>query len=98
MKKLLVSVFKSSKKEETYLFVQRGKDLNDIPENLRAVFGTPIQVMDMLLTPEKKLAQTDGAKVLEAIETHGFHLQLPPPKERELPELQEEMLRFNDPT
>ncbi len=98
MKKLLISIFKSSKKEETYLFVERGKELTEVPDALRDVFGTPVHVMDMLLTPAKKFAQTDAETVLEAIEEQGYHLQLPPPKERELPPLPEEMLRFNDPT
>ena len=97
MNKLLVSVFKSSRKEETYLFVERGKALSAVPEELCTVFGAPVHVMDMLLTPAKKLARVDAEMVLKAIGQQGYHLQLPPPKERELPSLPEEMLRFNDP-
>lgn len=74
----LVEVFKSSKKAETYLYVQRGTVLAELPEGLRAVFGEPLPVLSLKLTPERQLARYTGAQVLEAIEQQGFFLQLPP--------------------
>ena len=55
--KRFCSVYKSSKKKEMYLYVDRKYDLKTLPEALRLVFGEPLRVLDMILTPEKKLAR-----------------------------------------
>lgn len=72
-----VSVFRSSRKADTYLFVRKGQPWEDLPEPLREHFGTPVPALELLLTPERKLARTTGARVLEAIRDQGFYLQLP---------------------
>jgi hypothetical protein len=61
-----------------YLYVDRKYDLKDIPNALTQVFGTPLHVMDMILTPEKKLARVSSQNVLESIADKGFFLQMPP--------------------
>ena len=71
-----VSVFRSSRKPDTYIFTRRGQRWEELPDALRALFGTPVHSMDLLLTPERKLART-GAQVLAAIDDKGFYLQLP---------------------
>ncbi|AHI27773.1 YcgL domain-containing protein [Marinobacter similis] len=72
-----VSVFRSSKKRDTYLFVRRGLDWNELPESLRTVFGQPVHSMDLILTPSRKLARTTGKQVLAALEEKDFFLQMP---------------------
>ncbi len=72
-----VSVFRSSKKRDTYLFVRRGQDWNDLPDSLRTVFGEPVHSMDLILTPDRKLARTSGKQVLAALEEKDFFLQMP---------------------
>lgn len=74
--KVFVSVFRSSKKADTYLFVKRGQVWEELPESLLAVFGTGIHSMDLVMTPERKLARTTGKQVLDAIEDKGFYLQM----------------------
>jgi hypothetical protein len=76
-----VSVFRSSKKSDTYIYVRRGQAWDDLPEALRGIFGSPVHAMDLLLTPEKKLARTLGKDVLEAINDKGFFLQMPEEQE-----------------
>lgn len=71
-----VSVFRSSKKADTYIFVRRGQKWDDLPEALRSIFGAPQHAMDLLLTEDRKLARTTGKDVLEAIEEKDFYLQL----------------------
>lgn len=71
-----VSVFRSSRKADTYIFVRRDQKWDELPEGLRGIFGQPVHAMDLLLTPEKKLARTTGKQVLEAIEEKDFFLQL----------------------
>ncbi|MGO1460945.1 MAG: YcgL domain-containing protein [Marinobacter sp.] len=72
-----VSVFRSSKKSDTYIFVRRGQAWEELPESLKAVFGSPVHSMDLIMTPERKLARTTGEQVLMAIEEKDFFLQMP---------------------
>lgn len=76
--KRFCSVYKSSKKKEMYIYVDRNFKLEEMPEALKGVFGEPIHVLDMVLTPEKKLARVTAEKVLAAIEEKDFYLQMPP--------------------
>lgn len=81
MTKLLCNVYKSLRKEETYLYVSLKDDLSEIPVTLLETFGTPKLVTKLLLTPERKLALVTADKVIDSIKEKGFYLQLPPPKE-----------------
>ena len=71
MTKVLCNIYKSRRKEETYLFVSLKDDLSRVPDVLLETFGRP----------ELKFAIADATKVLDSIEQKGFYLQLPPPKE-----------------
>ncbi|TBW50164.1 YcgL domain-containing protein [Marinobacter halodurans] len=77
MNRQFVSVFRSSKKADTYLFVRRNQVWDELPEGLRSIFGTPQHTMDLLLTPDRKLARATGEEVLSAIEEKDFYLQMP---------------------
>jgi uncharacterized protein YcgL (UPF0745 family) len=75
--KVFVSVFRSSKKADTYVYVRRGFDWEQLPEGLRGLFGQPVHAMDLVMTPERKLARTTGKDVLDAIDDKDFYLQMP---------------------
>lgn len=79
--KLICEVFKSSRKDEMYLYVDKRQGLASVPEPLLETFGKPVPVFTMLLTAEKKLSRVNAADVVEAINDKGFYLQMPPPKE-----------------
>lgn len=81
MSKQLCNIYKSRRKEETYLYVSLKDDLSRVPEALLETFGRPELVTKLLITPERKLARAEADKVLASIEEKGFYLQLPPPKE-----------------
>ena len=76
-----VSVFRSSKKADTYLYVRRGQKWDELPEALRTIFGQPVHAMDLLLEPSKKLARTNGREVLDALAEKDFYLQMPEEQE-----------------
>ncbi len=95
--KRICSVYKSPRKSEMYLYVDKREALSRVPEALLVPFGAPQHVFDLLLTPERQLAREDVAKVLENIEKQGFHLQMPPGEEEYIEHLPEELLRMNDP-
>lgn len=97
--KRICSIFKSPRKQEMYLYVDKKEGLERVPAELLTLFGAPQLVFDLLLTPTRKLARENIVTVLENIEKQGFHLQMPPPPEEDegLIHLPEELLRLNDP-
>ena len=76
--KLLCQVFRSPRKEEMYLYVDKARGLVDVPEVLMTQFGEPEAVMTILLDPQRKLARANTAEVLADIAEKGFYLQMPP--------------------
>lgn len=48
---------------------------------MRSIFGQPVHAMDLLLSPDKKLARTTGKEVLEALAEKDFFLQMPEEQE-----------------
>ena len=81
--KVICQVFRSSKEEGMYLYVQKDEGLSRVPEDLLKLFGKPQPAMVLLLTPEKKLARVSVDKVVESITRQGFYLQLPPRTEQD---------------
>ena len=95
--KRICSIYKSPRKREMYLYVDKREALARVPEALLSAFGAPQHAFDLLLTPERKLAREDIHKVLDNIEKQGFHLQMPPPEEEYIEHLPDELLRRNAP-
>jgi uncharacterized protein YcgL (UPF0745 family) len=88
---MLCTIYKSSKKAETYLFVKQRDDFSDVPAPLMSMFGTPTLVTVMNLANKEKLALANIDKVKENLNEKGYYLQLPPPKENLLTQHKEEM-------
>lgn len=86
-----VSVFRSSKKNDTYIYVRRGQNWEDLPEALRGIFGQPVHAMDLIMTADRKLARTTGKQVLEAIEEKDFYLQMPEEQDSYIVEFQRKL-------
>ena len=76
--RLVCEIFRSPRKAEMYLYVDKQMGLAEVPDSLLSQFGEPESVMTLLLTPEQKLARTSAAEVLEGIHDKGFFLQMPP--------------------
>ena len=75
---MLVEVFRSTRKNDTYLYLPRGADFDELPKILRQTFGSPELALSLNLTRERKLARYDTEEVLSALNQQGFFLQLPP--------------------
>ncbi|WOX04797.1 YcgL domain-containing protein [Microbulbifer pacificus] len=82
--KLLCDIYRSPRKDEMYLYVQKQDGVSRVPENLRELFGTPVHVTTMLITPERKLARADVHKVMHALQEQGYYLQMPPVQDDEM--------------
>ncbi len=61
-----------------YLYTAKEDDFSSVPETLLKRFGTPIQVMGIALSEQRKLAREDVVVVIENLRSQGFHLQMPP--------------------
>ena len=75
-------VYRSSRKADTYVYLPKKDEFEDIPDVLMKVFGTPEYALEFELTPDRTLAQEDPKEVLANIEERGFHLQMPAENEQ----------------
>lgn len=71
-------VYKSLKKADTYLYLAARDDFARLPEPLRTQLGGLRFVLELVLTPDRKLAREDVSVVRENLSVRGFHLQFPP--------------------
>ena len=78
---MLCSVYKSSKKVQTYLYVNNRDDFSDVPEALMKMFGTPVMVTVLNLSSKVKLGFADLEKVKTSLSEQGYYLQLTPQEE-----------------
>ena len=85
---MLCSIYKSTIKEGSYLYVPKKDDFSEVPEALMKMFGKPVFVM-LIKLEGRNLAQVDVNKVQESINEQGFFLQLPPPPENVLKQFKE---------
>lgn len=87
MSKLICQIFRSPKEEGMYLYVEKAKGLSEVPEALLELFGKPQAALVLLLDKDRSLVGADAEKVLAAISDRGFYLQMPPPKESYMQEV-----------
>ncbi|RPE79872.1 YcgL domain-containing protein [Vulcaniibacterium tengchongense] len=71
-------VYKSLRKADTYVYLAARDDFARLPEPLRTQLGRLQFVLEVALTPERKLAREDAAVVRANLAARGFHLQFPP--------------------
>jgi hypothetical protein len=71
-------IYRSSKKDEMYLYLARQDAFEDVPQALLKRFGTPLPVMELALHPDRPLAREDVNKVIGNLRSLGYHLQMPP--------------------
>jgi len=77
---MIAYIYKSSRKEGLYLYIAKKDDFSNVPQALYDSMGKePIFVMDIELTPERKLARENVDTVIKSLETKGYHVQMPPP-------------------
>ncbi|MGR8933531.1 MAG: YcgL domain-containing protein [Gammaproteobacteria bacterium] len=71
-------IYKSSKKDELYVYLLKKDDFSALPPTLFHSIGTPGFVMEIELTPERKLARADSTQVIRQLQEKGFFVQMPP--------------------
>ncbi|HEY9041701.1 MAG TPA: YcgL domain-containing protein [Rheinheimera sp.] len=78
---MLCAVYKSRKKDSTYLYVKQRDDFSAVPQALLDTFGKPELVTVINLDKREHLALADIDRVKQQLQQQGFYLQLPPPPE-----------------
>ena len=78
---MLTVIYKSPRKDQTYLYVQKRDDFSAVPKALLETFGKPTLVSLLDLAKRDKLAGADIQKVRQALDQQGFYLQMPPQPE-----------------
>ena len=77
---MLCAIYKSAKKDQTYLFVKTRDDFSAVPEPLMLTFGTPTLVTLTNLATKDKLAFADIEKVKSKEKTIKSKVKVIPEK------------------
>ncbi len=72
------AIYRSTKKADTYLYIEKQDDFSRLPDTLRQLLGELEFVMTLELGPERRLAQAEVAQVRTQLRLQGYYLQLPP--------------------
>lgn len=75
---MLASIYRSSAKDQMYLYVIKKDDFSQVPEALMKLFGRPEFSLQLNLTKRKSLARVELSEVKEALDMQGYFLQMPP--------------------
>lgn len=78
MTSLTCTIYRCSKQAEMYLYLRSGFKIEALPPPLLQRTGKLTEVMTLELTPERKLARVDAARVAGKLRETGYFLQLPP--------------------
>lgn len=70
-------VYKSLRKDDSYVFLASRDDFAALPEPIRAQFGALQFVFEVALTPGRTLARGNADVVRGNLAALGFHVQLP---------------------
>lgn len=72
------AVYKSLKKSDSYLYVEKEGEFARVPAPLLQMLGRLEFVMTLDVAPRRKLANADAAQVCRQLREQGYYLQLPP--------------------
>ncbi|BBG58817.1 YcgL domain [Providencia rustigianii] len=86
---MICAIYRSSNRDQTYLYVEKKDDFSRVPEELLKQFGKPQFSMLIALDKREKLANADIERVKADLKEVGYYLQFPPPVENLLSEYRE---------
>ncbi|MWN05560.1 hypothetical protein GA0061081_11133 [Gilliamella bombicola] len=69
-------IYRSTKKENCYLYMDKENDFSAIPEKIMSLFGTPVFTMKVLLDGKRRFVVGSSDEIEEKIKTDGFFLQM----------------------
>ena len=78
---MICAIYRSSLRDQTYLYLGKKDDFSCVPDALMKGFGKPLLSMVISLEGRERLASADIVKVKQQLVDHGYYLQIPPPVE-----------------
>ncbi len=72
-------VYKSLRKDETFVYLRTRDDFDLLPDPIRESVGELRFILEVALTPERRLARANVDEVRAHLAGAGYHLQRPPP-------------------
>jgi uncharacterized protein len=69
-------IYRSTKKENCYLYMENENDFSTIPEKIMSILGSPVFVMKVLLDGKRRFVVGTSDEIEEKIKTDGFFLQM----------------------
>ncbi len=78
---MFCAIYRSTLRDQTYLYIEKKDDFSRVPEDLLKGFGKPALAMVISLSSRDKLATADITKVKQELQDKGYYLQVPPPVE-----------------
>lgn len=78
------AVYRSNKKEMTYLYLPEADDMSKVPEALMNMISPVERVLAFDLTADRALAMENASEVLKQLKEQGWFLQMPRQEEPNL--------------
>lgn len=78
MQRLTVWIYKGTQRAETYLYVPKENDFQQVPQDLLNALGTLELVMELELDEQRRLARVDAKEIMKSVSRVGYFLQLAP--------------------
>ena len=75
---MLAFVYKSSRKEQLYIYLLERDGFHKLPQELLHGLGEMIFVMQVALDQRQQLGREDITIVRTNLQQQGFHIQFPP--------------------
>lgn len=69
-------IYRSIKKENSYLYIDKENDFSRVPEVLMKAFGQPIFAMKVLLDGKRQFVAGNAKEIEQKITDDGFFLQM----------------------
>ncbi|WP_392561679.1 YcgL domain-containing protein [Orbus sturtevantii] len=73
---MLCYIYRSPKKENSYLYIAKENDFSNVPDILMNVFGKPIFAMKVLLDGKRQFTAGTSQEIENKIKSDGFFLQM----------------------
>jgi len=70
-------IYRCSNRPDLYVYLAEEDVFDNVPKELFNTLGIIEFSMELELTPETKLAREDTQRVIDNLNEHGFHIQLP---------------------
>lgn len=72
------SIYKGKRKPGHYVFLPAEKTIDEIPDAIQQMMGEIEHVMDIDITLDTKLAQSNPVDIINMVTEKGFYIQMPP--------------------